>query len=115
MVRTTPDLSNDTSPCSSVPRETLARPFAGEEKCQEALDDRRATPGLPLPQPCGRYAEGYSAGKDKALTEFLASLNGPPHSEDCGWLPSQMKRACHRNDMTLMARSSPGIFELFEA
>ena len=33
------------------------------------------------PQPCSRYAEGYSAGKDKALTEFLASLNGPPHSE----------------------------------
>ena len=67
------------------------------------------------PQPCGRYAEGYSAGKDKALTEFLASLNGPPHSEDCSCLPSQIKRACHRKDMVLMARSSPGLFELVEA
>ena len=33
------------------------------------------------PEPCGCYAEGYAAGKDKAYFEVLASLDGPPHSE----------------------------------
>ena len=46
------------------------------------------------PQPCSRYAEGYSAGKDKALTEFLASLNGPPHSEGSVLPIAYSSRAC---------------------
>ena len=71
------------------------------------------------PEPCGCYAEGhaagYAAGKDKAYFEVLASLDGPPHTEDCGCQPCQVKRACLRKVMTLMARSSPEIFELMEA
>ncbi len=33
------------------------------------------------PGPCGCYAEGYAAGKDKAYFEVLASLDGPPLAE----------------------------------
>ena len=71
------------------------------------------------PEPCGCYAEGYAAGyaegKDKAYFEVLASLEGPPHAQDCGCQPCQVKRARLRKVLTLMARSSPGLFELVEA
>ena len=46
---------------------------------------------------------------------MVASLNGPPHAEGCGCQPCQVKRACLRKVMTLMARSSPELFELVEA
>ena len=59
------------------------------------------------PGPCG-YAEGYAAGKDKAYFEVLASLDGPPHAEGCACQPCQVKRACLRKVMTLLAKSSPG-------
>ncbi len=49
------------------------------------------------PCPC------YAAGKDKARFE------GPPHAQDCGCQPCQVKRACLQKVMTLMARSSPEI------
>ena len=32
-------------------------------------------------EPCGCYAEGYAAGKDKAYSLVLASLDGPPYAE----------------------------------
>ncbi len=67
------------------------------------------------PEPCGCYAEGYAAGKDKAYFEVLDGLDGPPHSESCGCQPCQVKRACLRKVITLMARSSPALFELVEA
>ena len=71
------------------------------------------------PEPCDCYAEGhaggYAVGKDKAYCEVPASLEGPPHAEDCGCQPCQVKRACLRKVLTLMARSSPGLFELVEA
>ena len=67
------------------------------------------------PEPCGCYAEGYAAGKDKAFFEVIASLDGPPHAEACACQPCQVKRACIRKVMTLMARSSPALFELVEA
>ncbi len=66
------------------------------------------------PEPCGCYAEGYAAGKDRAYSFVLASLEGPPHAEDCGCQPCQVKRACLRKVLTLLARSSPGLFELVE-
>ena len=66
------------------------------------------------PEPCGCYAEGYATGKDKAYFEVLASLEGPPHAEGCACQPCQVKRACLRKIMTLMARSSPGLFDLVE-
>ena len=50
---------------------------------------------------CGCYAEGYVQGKDKAYVEVLASLEGPPHAEDCGCQPCQEKRACIQKVMTL--------------
>ena len=59
--------------------------------------------------------EGYAAGKEKAYFEVLASLEGTPHAEGCACLPCQLKRARLQKVMTLMARSSPGIFELVEA
>ena len=39
------------------------------------------------PEPCGCYAEGYAAGKDKAFFEVIASLDGPPHAEACACQP----------------------------
>ena len=67
------------------------------------------------PEPCACYAEGYAASKDKALFEVVASLDGPPHAEECACQPCQVKRACIRKVMTFMARSSPALFELVEA
>ena len=67
-----------------------------------------------FPEPCGCYAEGYAAGRAKAYFEVLASLEGPPHAENCGCQPCQVKWACLRKVLTLMARSSPRIFELVE-
>ena len=72
-------------------------------------------PGCDCPEPCGCYAEGYAQGKDRIYFEILASLEGPPHSEDCGCQPCQVRSACISRVMTLMARSSPGLFELVEA
>ena len=66
------------------------------------------------PGPCGCYAEGYAAGKDKAYFEVLASLDGPPHAEGCACQPCQVKRACLRKVMALLAKSSPALFELVE-
>ena len=48
-----------------------------------------ARPLCDCPEPCGCYAEGYAAGKDKACFEVIASL----------W-----------ELMALIARSSPGSF-----
>ena len=42
---------------------------------------------------------------------MIASLEGPPHAEGCA---CQVKRACLQKVMTLMARSSPALFELLE-
>ena len=74
-----------------------------------------ARPLCDCDEPCGCYAEGYAADKDKAYFEVLDSLEGPPHAEDCACQPCQVKRACLQKVMTLIARSSPGIFELVEA
>ena len=63
------------------------------------------------PEPCACYAEGYAAGKDKVYFEVIASLEGPPHAGDCA---CQVKRACLQKVMTLLARSSPALFELAE-
>ena len=46
---------------------------------------------------------------------MLTSLEGPPHAEGCACQPCQVKRACLQKVLTLMARSSPGIFELVKA
>ena len=66
------------------------------------------------PEPCGCYAEGYAAGKDKAYFEVLASLDGPPHDAGCACQPCQVKRACLQKVLSLMARSSPALLELVE-
>ncbi len=67
------------------------------------------------PEPCACYAEGYAAGKEKAFFEVVASLDGPPHAKGCACLPCQVKRACLQKVLTLIARSSPALFELVEA
>ena len=59
----------------------------------------RERPLCDCPEPCVCYA----AGKDKAYFEVIASLNGPPHAEDCACQPCQVKRTCLRKVMTLMA------------
>ena len=66
-----------------------------------------ARPLCDCPEPCACYA----AGKDKAFFEVISSLEGPPHAGEC---TCQVKRACIRKVMTLMARSSPALFELVE-
>ena len=60
-------------------------------------------------------AEGYAAGKDRAYFEVVASLGGPPRAGECACQPCQVKRACLRKVMVLLARSSPALFELVEA
>ena len=72
-------------------------------------------PVCDCPEPCACYAEGYAAGEDKTYFEVLASLEGLLHAEGCGCQPCQVKRACLRKVLTLMARSSPGTGELLEA
>ena len=74
-----------------------------------------ARPLCDCPEPCGCYAEGYAAGQDSAFSLVLATLDGPPHAEYCGCQPCQVKRACLRKVLMLLARSSPGIFDLAEA
>ena len=74
----------------------------------------RQRPLCDCPEPCGCYAEGYAAGKAKAFFEIISSLDGPPHAQDCGCQPCLVKRACLQKVMTLMARSSPALFELLE-
>ena len=64
---------------------------------------------------CDEPGGCYAAGKDKAYFEVLASLDGPPHTGECACQPCQVKRACLRKVMTLMARGSPSLFELVEA
>ncbi len=66
-------------------------------------------------EPCGCYVEGYAAGKDKAYFEMVGSIEGPPHAEGCACQPCQVTRSCLQKMMTLMATSSPGLFELVEA
>ena len=74
-----------------------------------------ARPVCDCPEHCACYAEGYAAGKDKAYFEVLASLEGPSHAEGCACQPCQVKTACVRKIMALMARSSPALFELVDA
>ena len=70
-------------------------------------DSTRALCDFPEHSAC--YAEGYAAGKDRTYVEVLASFEGPPHTADCA---CQVQRACLQKVMTLMARTSPGLFEL---
>ena len=67
------------------------------------------------PEPCGCYAEGHAAGRERAYSLVLASFDGPPHAESCSCQHCQVRRACLRKVMTLMARISPALFELVEA
>ena len=51
-------------------------------------------PGRPLcdcPGPCACYAQGYTAGKDKADFEVLAGSDGLLHSGDCSCRSCQVK------------------------
>ena len=65
-------------------------------------------------EPCGRYAVRYAAGKDKADFEVLASLDVLPHAAGCACQPCQVKRACLQKAMTLLAKTSPGLFDQVE-
>ena len=74
-----------------------------------------ARPLCDCPEPCGCYAEGYAAGKDKAYFEIEMALRDDTHAATCGCQPCQVKRACLRQVMAVMAKTSPGLFELLEA
>ena len=39
------------------------------------------------PEPCGCYAVGYAAGKDKAYFEIEMSLHDDTHAANCGCQP----------------------------
>ena len=58
------------------------------------------------PEPCGCYAEGYAAGKDKAYFEIEMALQDDTHAAGCCCQPCLIKSACLRRVLTLMARSS---------
>ena len=52
-----------------------------------------ARPLCDCPEPCGCFAEGYAAGKDKAYFEIEMALQETPTPASCGCQPSQIKRA----------------------
>jgi len=45
------------------------------------------------PEPCGCYAEGYAAGKDKAYFEMEMALRDDTHAIGCGCQPCRVKWA----------------------
>ena len=57
-------------------------------------------------EPCGCYAEGYAAGKDKTFFEMEMALQDDTHAADCGCQPCQVKRVCLRKATALIASSS---------
>ncbi len=75
----------------------------------------RDRPVCDCPEPCACCAEGYAAGRDKADFELLASLDVLPHADGCACQPCQVKRACLQKAMTLLAKTSPGLFGQVEA
>ena len=49
------------------------------------------------PEPCGCYAEGYAAGKDKAFFEMEMALQDDTHSAGCAAGPARSSGpACGR-------------------
>ena len=84
----------------------LIRPDSTADNPVEAAMTDSVRPVCDCPEPCACYAEGYAAGKDKAYFEVLANLEG------CA---CEVKRACLQKVMTLLARSSPALFEAVEA
>ena len=59
------------------------------------------------PEPCGCYAEGYAAGKDKAYFEIEMALQDDTHATACGCYPCRIKRAVL--DTMLLASSSSAL------
>ena len=51
-----------------------------------------ARPLCDCPEPCGCYAEGYAAGKDKAYFEIEMALQDDTHAVGCGCQPCRIKR-----------------------
>ena len=45
------------------------------------------------PEPCGCYAEGHAAGKDKAYFEIEMALQDDTHAAGCGCRPCRIKRS----------------------
>ena len=56
------------------------------------------------PEPCGCYAEGYAAGKDKAYFEIEMALHDDTHAATCGCQPCRIKRVVL--EATVLASSS---------
>ncbi len=44
-------------------------------------------------QPCVCYAEGYAAGRNKTIANFIAKSDGPSHPEGCVCEICGIKRA----------------------
>ena len=59
------------------------------------------------PEPCGCYAEGYAAGKDKAYFEIEMALQDDTHAASCGCQPCKIKRTVL--EIMLLASSSPAL------
>ena len=66
----------------------------------------RERPLCDCPEPCGCYADGYAAGKDKAFFEMEMALQDDTHAAGCGCQPCKVKRAYLRTAMTLVSSSS---------
>ena len=67
-------------------------------------DRERSVCDCPEPRSC--YAEGYAAGKDKAFFEMEMALRDDTHAAGCRCQPCQVKRACLRKVVALMASGS---------
>ena len=63
------------------------------------------------PEPCGCYAEGYAAGKDKAFFEMEMALQDDTHATGCGCQPCLVKRACLRKAMSKLTSSSLALLD----
>ena len=63
------------------------------------------------PEPCGCYAEGYDAGKDKAFFEMEMGPEGRHSRHRLRLPPCRVKRACLRKAMALMASDSLALLD----
>ncbi len=68
-------------------------------------DEERAL--CDCPEPCGCYAEGYAAGKEKAYFEIEMALQDDTHASSCGCQPCRIKRAVL--ETMLLASRSPAL------
>ena len=79
-----PDVNRDSGRFSSHNSEWFSGFQNPANMTKEAVMTARESPPCDCPeQPCVCFAEGYAACKNKAIANFIAKFDGPPHPEGC--------------------------------